>query len=419
MKLPLFRAQSFSAPAFFAILVTMLVSLLSIGAQASRQLTCTPCALHFGTVPVGQSETQFLTLTNTGSTSVTVTSLTLKSEFSVPQMSLPFTLFAGESVSLGVVFTPTVTGWTGGEFGFTSNASNPTLLFLLGGTGVISDVLTANPSNVSFGQAAVGSSSAKTVVLTNNRPRTITISSFNTTGTGFSFSGPATPFTLNPGQSVTVNVTFNPQAAGVASGSVFITGPELNVPFSGTGTLSGQLTINPAPLNFGSVPVGSTKMQPITVAASGASVTVSSDSVSNSQFALTGASFPLTIAAGQAVSLNVAFTPGSSGTQSGMLSIASNASNPQTSVSLTGNATTVAHSVNLWWNAVSGVAGYNLYRSIGSSGSFSKINSTLDANTAYTDSTVVSGQTYYYEATSVNSAGMESAPSSPLQTVIP
>jgi hypothetical protein len=416
MKLPLFRAQSFSAPAFFAILVTMLVTLLSIGAQASRQL---PCALHFGTVPVGQSETQLMTLTNTGSTSITVTAVNFGSEFSIPQMTLPFTLFAGESLSLNVVFTPTVTGWTGGEFQFTSNASNPILLFLLGGTGAISDALTAHPSNISFGQAVVGSSSAKAVVLTNNRSRTITISSFSTTGTGFSFSGPATPFTLSPGQSVTVNLTFNPQAAGVASGSVFIAGPELNVPFSGTGTLSGQLTINPAPLNFGNVPVGSTKMQPITVAASGASVTVSSDNVSNSQFALAGASFPLTIAAGQAVSLNVAFTPGSSGTQSGMLSIASNASNPQTSVSLTGNATTVAHTVSLWWNAVSGVAGYNLYRSVVSSGSFSKINSTLDANTAYTDSTVVSGQTYYYEATSVNSAGTESAPSAPLQEAIP
>jgi len=419
MKLPLFRAQSFSAPAFFAILVTILVASLSIGAQASQQLTCTPCTLHFGTVPVGQSETQFITLANTGSTSVTVTSATLKSEFSIPQMSLPFTLFAGERVSLGVVFTPTITGWTGGEFRFTSNASNPSLLFLLGGTGVISDALIANPTNVSFGQIAVGSSSARTVVLTNNRLRTITISAFDTTGTGFSFSGPATPFALNPGQSVTVKVTFNPQAAGLASGSVFIAGPILNVPFSGTGTLSGQLAINPAPVNFGNVPVGSTKMQPITVAASGASVTVSSDSVSNSQFALAGASFPLTIAAGQAVSLNVAFTPGSSGTQSGMLSIASNASNPQTSVSLTGNATTVSHNVNLWWNAVTGVAGYNLYRSLGSNGSFSKLNSTLNANTAYTDSTVVSGQTYYYEATSVNSSGIESAPSAPLQAAIP
>ena len=59
------------------------------------------------------------------------------------------------------------------------------------------------------------------------------------------------------------------------------------------------------------------------------------------------------------------------------------------------------------------MAGYNVYRSTSASGTYSKINSSLDANTAYTDSTVISGQTYYYEATSVNSGGQESARSAP------
>jgi fibronectin type 3 domain-containing protein len=37
----------------------------------------------------------------------------------------------------------------------------------------------------------------------------------------------------------------------------------------------------------------------------------------------------------------------------------------------------------------------------------------VNPSTAYTDSTVISGQTYYYAATSVNSSGQESALSTP------
>jgi fibronectin type 3 domain-containing protein len=76
--------------------------------------------------------------------------------------------------------------------------------------------------------------------------------------------------------------------------------------------------------------------------------------------------------------------------------------------------------VSIWWNPSSDVAGYNVYRSTSSSGSYSKINSALDANTAYTDSTVTSGNTYYYAATSVNSSGQESSLSTPpVQAVVP
>jgi fibronectin type 3 domain-containing protein len=54
-----------------------------------------------------------------------------------------------------------------------------------------------------------------------------------------------------------------------------------------------------------------------------------------------------------------------------------------------------------------------VYRSTSASGGFAKINSAVDPNTAYTDSSVTSGTTYYYEASSVNSAGQESVPSTP------
>jgi fibronectin type 3 domain-containing protein len=140
---------------------------------------------------------------------------------------------------------------------------------------------------------------------------------------------------------------------------------------------------------------------------------VTSDASSSSQFVLDGVSLPLTIPAGQSMSFNVAFTPTGSGTVSGSLSFVSNASTSQTSESLTGTGTSKQYSVDLYWNASTDVAGYNVYRSTSSNGSYAKINSSLDPSTAYTDSAVTSGATYYYEATAVNSSGQESALSTP------
>ena len=80
----------------------------------------------------------------------------------------------------------------------------------------------------------------------------------------------------------------------------------------------------------------------------------------------------------------------------------------------------VAHSVSLSWNPdTSPVAGYNVYRGTQPSGPFTKLNSSLDTATVYTDNTVVAGQTYYYAATSVNSNGVESGYSNIAQASIP
>jgi hypothetical protein len=425
MRLPQSIIRSFSARTIFFLTTGITIMLLGIVSgsanAATAQLVCTPTSLRFGDMVVGQTESLLVIVTNNGETSVTVSGIAASnSEFTTSTLSLPLILVAGQSVDLNVSFTPAEVGWTSGTIKFSSNASNATLVLDVRGTGVSGESVTASPSIVSFGQVALGASSTVPVVLKNDRSSKVTLSALQITGSEFSASGLALPLTLSSGQSVTVNVTFAPQSAGTIGGSLFVSGPTLNLPLTGTGTAPGQLGIAPAPLNFGDVPVGTTQTQPITMSATGASVTVSSASSSSAEFVLEGASFPLTIAAGQNVSFNVAFTPQSSGTASGSLSFTSNAANSRALESLTGIGTVTPYSVNLFWNSGSDVVGYNVYRSNSPNGTYAKINSTLDANTAYTDSTVVSGQTYYYAATSVNSSGQESARSTPpVEAVVP
>ena len=424
MRLPQSGLPYLSTRVFSIITIALFVAAVSLCARATTaQLSCTPSSVRFGSVLLGHSETQVLSLTNSGPTSVTVSTVNLGgTEFRASGFALPLILPAGKSVALNVTFSPTKTGWTGAVATFTSNASNSVLKVELEGTGATSETLGASPSSVSFGQVAVGGSSTRSVVVTNLRSYKVTISAFQATGSGFSVTGPALPITLNSGQSITLHSTFAPRSAGTSGGSVFFPGPGLDVPLSGMGTITtaGKRSVAPAPVNFGDVTVGTTRTQPITLSASVASVTVFSDASSNSQFVLEGASFPFTIPAGHSVQYNVSFTPKASGTVSGSLAFSSNAVSSPMKEPLTWIGTALQHSVNLFWNASAGVAGYNVYRSTSSTGTYIRINSTLDANTAYTDTSVVSGQTYYYEATAVNSSGQESARSTPpVQASIP
>jgi len=80
----------------------------------------------------------------------------------------------------------------------------------------------------------------------------------------------------------------------------------------------------------------------------------------------------------------------------------------------------VAHDVNLSWSpSSSAVAGYNVYRGTQATGPFTRINSTLDTATVYTDNSVASGHTYYYATTAANSSGVESGYSNLAQAAIP
>ena len=386
---------------------------------ASDTVVASPASISFGQVSVGSSSTKTITLTNNRTWKVDVSGFqTIGSEFSTSAPAMPLTLAGGQSVTLTVTFTPQSAGMVGGSILF----SDPRLNVPFTGTGTAaaaSSQLTVSPAVVSFGSVPVGSTQTQTITMSASGAP-VTVSSDSSSNSQFALQGAGFPLTIAAGQSMSFSVAFKPTSSGSASGSLVFasnasssSAPES---LTGTGTAapaSSQLTVTPAVVNFGSVPVGTTQTESITMSASGAAVTVSSDSSSNSQFVLAGAAFPLTIAAGSSVTFNVAFTPTSSGSESGTLAFASNANSSSAAESLTGTGTATTYSVNLSWNASSDVAGYNIYRSTSATGTFAKINPNVDANTAYTDSTVASGVTYYYEATSVNSSGQESARSTP------
>jgi hypothetical protein len=404
---------------FFLLFVAFLLTAgLSMPAAASTQLAFNPTSLRFGEVLTGQSVSLPVTVTNKGTSGFTVSSLTATTGYSVSHPALPLILATGKSLSLTITFKPTASGSQGGKITF-----NSSIALNVYGTGTSSTSLIPNPSSVAFGNVQDGSTAKSFVTLTNGKKGNTTVSSVVTNGTGFAVQGLPLPLTLTPGQSFTFTTTFTPQVTGQVSGTLKMMNSKNYasawVPLSGTGTATGQLSVYPASISFGNLAVGSTASQTGKLTAVGSSVTITSDTSSSSEFSIKGISLPITIAAGQSVSYSVAFTPQSSGTASGTLSFASNASTATESVTGSG-VSAVQHSVNLNWNpSTSQVTGYNVYRASAASGPYAKLNSSPDANTTFTDGTVASAHTYYYVTTAVNSSGVESSYSNQVQVAVP
>lgn len=418
MRLP----QSGYQSAFSRVtILTSLFVFLQLSTRAgAQQLTATPSDLRFGKVIAGQTEVLDITLTNNGSSSVTVNSMTTAAPFTMSNSSLPLTLAAGQSGQVEITYTPTSIGQIIETATFASNASNSSLAVQIQGTGVTQWPLTANPPSLAFGNVQMGNSSTLPVALTNSGASVITISKEEARGLGFSLSGLNLPLNLAPGENFTFSANFAPQSTGLASGALRVTNPTstvLRIPVTGVGTAAGQLTISPANMNFGNVVDGSSASQMGTITATGASVTIASASSGNSEFSLDGLTFPVTLAAGQSASFTVAFSPQSSGAAAANLSFSSNAaSSPTATLAGTG---IVPYSVSLSWDASSSpVAGYNVYRGGKTGGPYSKV-FTMNPSTSYSDTTVAAGNTYYYVTTAVNSAGQESTYSNQVQAVIP
>jgi hypothetical protein len=80
----------------------------------------------------------------------------------------------------------------------------------------------------------------------------------------------------------------------------------------------------------------------------------------------------------------------------------------------------IAHSVQLSWapSTAPGVLGYNVYRGIQSGGPYVRLNPAMLADPDYRDTTVASGQTYFYAVTTASSI-MESGRSAEVIAVIP
>jgi hypothetical protein len=316
------------------------VTLTGMGVQP--QISVAPASVSFGTVTVGQTSSQTVTLSNAGGANLNITQLAGPGTgFSLSGLALPFTLAPGKSTAFTLSFTPTSGASSAGSLMLVSNAPTSPTAIPLSGTGSAQVLqLTPSTTSLSFGSQALNASSTQSVTLTNTGNATVSISQVNVTGSGFTLNGSAPIVTLSAGQAASFSVTFTPTVAGNATGIASVISTAANSPLSislsGVGTQP-QMSIVPASVSFGTVTVGQTNSQTVTLTNPGtANLNIAQSAGPGTGFGLTGLALPLTLAPGNSSTFTVSFTPTSGTSVSSSLTLISNAPNSPTTIPLSG-----------------------------------------------------------------------------------
>ena len=299
---------------------------------------------------VGDSATKDLTLTNTSSSPVTISTLSLTGsqyaatqDYSETDNCVGVPIAGGASCTVHIAFKPQAAGQSNFslliDLGTTMNPLN----ISLSGTGLTA--LGTSPSSVDFGN--------KNIVGDTSAPQSLTVKNNTSSSLAFSaaISGPFT-FTSQCGTSIAANascsmaVTYAPTVVGNDTGSLVLTpsgsSAATTVWLYGTSTTGSILSV-PGTYTFADTGVHATSNASITLSNVGALP------ISNLTTALSGANSAdfsvvenkcASIAAGAACSISVAFTPADMGARRATLAVTSDASNSPRVVFLTGNGVT-------------------------------------------------------------------------------
>jgi hypothetical protein len=107
------------------------------GVTSATAVTVTPSSLTFGDVTVGDvSPAQTVTITNTGTQTLTFTGITAGGDFSSTDTCTSNVLNVGQSCSVSVTFSPTASGARVGSLSISDNAAGSPQSVVLSGTGV-------------------------------------------------------------------------------------------------------------------------------------------------------------------------------------------------------------------------------------------------------------------------------------------
>ena len=230
--------------------VTSNAATLTVNPAPAPGIQVSPASINFGNTVVGSSFSQVLIITNTGTSTLSITQVAQSgAAFTVSGFSLSLNVNPGQQTTITVAFLPTSVGASVGNISIVSNAPTSPTSVALSGTGIAATLnLNISPTSLSFGSITTSTSSApENVTITNTGNSNVTISQISVTGAGYSITGGGAPVTLSPLQTLTLTALFSPTAAGSVNGSMSIVsnanGSPASVSLSGTGVAPVQHSV--------------------------------------------------------------------------------------------------------------------------------------------------------------------------------
>lgn len=226
----------------FTTALDVTLSANGVASGSGPSISAVPTSASLGSVPVGSSNSQTFTVTNHGTATVSVSSESVSGTgFGMSGLADGAQIGAGKSSTFNVAFKPAKTGAVTGSASINFSASGKTvpLTVSLSGSGVTATgKLQVSPTAISFGDVLVGHSGSLSLKVSNTGNSALTTTRGTISGSGFSMIGELSGLTLQPGQSDSVTVVFEPAVTGSASGAVSIVAgvTTTSVGLSGSGT---------------------------------------------------------------------------------------------------------------------------------------------------------------------------------------
>jgi trimeric autotransporter adhesin len=310
-------------------------------------ISISPAALTFGSQAVGTtSAAQTVTVSNTGNSAVTFTSIVTSGDFAgAATAQCPSIAFDAAPCVFQITFKPTATGTRTGTITFTDNATGSPQTVNLTGTGAAgTGTISIAPTALTFASQNVGTTSAaQTVTVSNTGNSAVTFTSIVTSG---DFAGATTaqcPSIAVDAAPCVFQITFKPTATGTRTGTIAFTdnatGSPQTVTLTGTGTGSAAtIGISPTSLTFASQNVGTTSAsQAVTVSNNGGVALTFTSIVTSGDFAgATTAQCTNIPVEGEPCVFSITFTPTATGTRTGTITFTDNATGSPQTVTLTG-----------------------------------------------------------------------------------
>lgn len=313
---------------------TQPVALTGVGTgSVSSNVSFSSASLAFADQEAGTSSAQkTITLTNKGSSSVTIQSIGVSAGYTSTDNCAGAMLSAGGTCSINVKFQPAAdfapVTYPGAVTVVDSDTTSPEVIGL-SGNGVAA--ISSTPSTVDFGNVLANTTSApQNVTLTNNDPATEGLAI--TPSGGFTLGNTTCGSTLSAGKSCKADITLTSNlrtagASGPVNGALTVTpssGGFLSPQVVNLKACITQLLLSPPRFDFGAVSQGSSSTETLTVySPNQSSFNVSGISVAgqnSSDFALSND----TCTSGTTISctVDVTYTPQASGLRSGVVTVA-------------------------------------------------------------------------------------------------
>ena len=358
------------------------VTLTGTGQNQTFIVSLSTNSLTYSAQNVGTtSSPQQLSLTNTGTAAVTLSTVVLgganAGDFAI---YAPYTnctnglvIQSGSSCVIGIAFSPTVAGARTATLTFTDNATaGATQTVSLTGTGQTpTRIVSVSTNSLTYSAQNVGTTSgAQQVTLSNTGNAPVTLSTVALSGTNAgdfalvaNYTNCSNGLVIQSGGSCVIGIAFSPTVAGTRTATLTFTdnataGSTQTVSLSGTGqTPTYSVSLSTASLTYGAQNVGSTSgAQQVTLNNSGnAPVTLSTVALGGTNVgdfvisaSYTNCSNGLVIQSGSSCIIGITFSPTATGTRTATLTFTDNAMAGSTqTVSLTGTGQTAGYSITV------------------------------------------------------------------------